>query len=121
MGNEMVTQMEHFEGLFVATTNLMGGLDAAAMRRFDLKVRFDYLLGEQAAAMFKAFCSQHGICQGVEEAAAGAMRLKSLTPGDFAAIARRHRFATLGDGQAVLEALRRECALKPGGGRPMGF
>ena len=121
MVNEMLTQMEHFEGLFVATTNLMDGLDAAAMRRFDLKVRFDYLLGEQAAAMFRAFCSQHGICQGVEEAAAEVARLKSLTPGDFAAIARRHRFASLSDGQAVLEALRRECALKPGGGRPMGF
>src|SRR5207237_682577 len=34
--NEMLTQMESFSGLLVASTNLMRGLDQAALRRFDL-------------------------------------------------------------------------------------
>lgn len=121
MVNEMLTQMEHFEGLFVATTNLMDGLDAAAMRRFDLKVRFDYLRPEQATAMFQAFCRRHSIRRDIQQAAMEAARLAALTPGDFAAIGRRHRFAALADGPAVLEALRQECALKPGVGNPVGF
>lgn len=41
--NEMLTQMESFEGIFIASTNLMSSLDEAALRRFDLKMRFDYL------------------------------------------------------------------------------
>ena len=31
--NEMLTQMEHYRGLFIASTNLMDDLDAAALRR----------------------------------------------------------------------------------------
>ena len=37
--NEMLTQTESFSGVFIASTNLMGGLDQAALRRFDLKVK----------------------------------------------------------------------------------
>jgi len=38
--NELLTRMEAFEGLFVCSTNLIDDLDPAALRRFDLKVRF---------------------------------------------------------------------------------
>lgn len=41
--NEMLTQMETFSGIFICTTNLMDKLDAASLRRFDFKVKFDYL------------------------------------------------------------------------------
>jgi SpoVK/Ycf46/Vps4 family AAA+-type ATPase len=33
--NEMLTQMEAFEGIFIASTNRMDGLDPAALRRFE--------------------------------------------------------------------------------------
>ena len=36
--NELLTQMEHFEGTFIASTNLMDDIDQAALRRFDLKL-----------------------------------------------------------------------------------
>jgi SpoVK/Ycf46/Vps4 family AAA+-type ATPase len=49
--NEMLTRMESFPGVFIASTNLMEGIDAAALRRFDLKLRFGYLAPEQAATM----------------------------------------------------------------------
>jgi transitional endoplasmic reticulum ATPase len=48
MVNEMLTQMEAFPGIFVASTNLMDNLDPAALRRFDIKVKFGYLTAEQA-------------------------------------------------------------------------
>src|SRR5690606_41138815 len=41
--NEMLTQMETFSGIFIACTNLVAGLDTAAPRRLDIKVRMDYL------------------------------------------------------------------------------
>ena len=54
--NEMLTQMESFAGVFVATTNLLDGLDPASLRRFDLKARFDYLRPEQAAELLRRRC-----------------------------------------------------------------
>lgn len=46
MVNEMLTQMESFSGGGIASTNLMDGLDQVALRRFDLKVKFDFLKEE---------------------------------------------------------------------------
>ena len=43
----MLAQMENFDGDFIATTNLMDNLDKASLRRFDLKLEFDYLQPEQ--------------------------------------------------------------------------
>jgi len=51
--NEMLVQMESFDGIFIATTNLIDNLDKACLRRFDLKLEFGYLLPEQARNLFK--------------------------------------------------------------------
>jgi len=44
--NELLTQMEAFDGIFVCTTNLMDKLDQASLRRFSFKIRFDVLKPE---------------------------------------------------------------------------
>lgn len=120
--NEMLTQMEQFDGIFIASTNLMEGLDQAALRRFDLKIKFDYLLPEQAQALFQAYCTQHGLAAPPTDVLNAIGKLHNLTPGDFAAVARRSRFSKLTDAAAWLEALRTECAVKQGGARPrIGF
>jgi predicted serine/threonine protein phosphatase family protein len=51
MVNEILTQIESFDGLLIISTNLMGELDPAVLRRFDLKIRFDWLTPEQTAAL----------------------------------------------------------------------
>lgn len=56
--NEMLTQMESFPGIFIASTNLMDGLDQASLRRFDLKVKFDFLRSEQAWELVRRYCKQ---------------------------------------------------------------
>ena len=77
--NEMLTQIEGFEGVFIASTNLMDSLDAAALRRFDLKVHFDYLKPGQAWAMFQDTAGRLGFeADGPARAALGPIRL--LTP-----------------------------------------
>lgn len=95
--NEMLTQMENFHGIFIASTNLMDSLDEAAMRRFDVKVRFDYLSKAQAQEMLERLASKLEIILTAESDERQRIARLSLTPGDFAAVergARLHRPAT---------------------------
>ncbi|MGA1327203.1 MAG: AAA family ATPase [Rubrivivax sp.] len=119
--NEMLTQMEAFNGLFVATTNLIDRLDEASLRRFDAKICFDYLRTHQVAALLRQACDKLQIdAAGCEEAAAG---LHKLTPGDFATVMRQARFGPISDLPDLCRRLAAEVAHKRGGGsgRPMGF
>ncbi|TIC80356.1 ATP-binding protein [Crenobacter intestini] len=121
MVNEMLTQMEAFCGVFVASTNLMHGLDQAALRRFDLKVKFDFLRPEQAQALLQRHCRQ--LAFSVPQAAelARVARLPQLTPGDFAAVLRQHRFHPLPSAAALVTALEAECSLKDNAQKAIGF
>lgn len=120
--NEMLTQMETFNGIFIATTNLMDGLDPAAMRRFDLKVRLGYLSPAQAWALLQAQAEQLGLSQPGAEQQTQLSRLTQLTPGDFAAVTRQSRFRPIRNTQQLIEALAAECAVKSEGQRrPIGF
>ena len=118
--NEMLTQMEQFEGIFIASTNLMDGFDPAALRRFDLKLRFDPLRPAQALALLQTHCSAQGWAL-PDHAASTLARLPQLTPGDFAAALRQHRFAPLAGAEALLAVLHAECALKESTGQRIGF
>jgi hypothetical protein len=111
--NEFLTQLEQFEGIFIASTNLVEGLDAASLRRFDLKAKFDYLRPAQASSLLAA----HLLVAGLPSAQRGELRqlesLSNLTPGDFAAVARKHRFKPLTTVAVWVSALGSECSLKP--------
>jgi transitional endoplasmic reticulum ATPase len=119
--NEMLTRMESFPGVFVASTNLMEGLDAAALRRFDLKLRFDYLLPTQAELLLSRFCASLDLAPPDQQARERLRRHSNLTPGDFAAVARQHRFRPLGSGNELVRALEQETALKRGKAASIGF
>jgi hypothetical protein len=90
----------------------MEGLDQAALRRFDLKVKFDYLSNEQARSLFSRFCSKLNLEMPQPEQLSALGRLSRLTPGDFAAVARQHRFRPLATATAMIEALQAECVMK---------
>jgi hypothetical protein len=117
----MLTQMEAYSGVFVASTNLMEGLDPAALRRFDLKVRFDYLKPVQSAELLRRYCADWGLMAPSGAELARLASLRSLTPGDFGAVGRQQRFRPLGSAAAVIAALEAKCALKPGTRRAVGF
>jgi AAA+ superfamily predicted ATPase len=107
--NEMLTQVEAFEGLLVVSTNLIEGFDQAALRRFDAKVLFGYLLPAQVEALLARHLQALGFgAQAAPQLAA----LPNVTPGDFAAVARRHRFAAFKDAAGFIQAVAEECALK---------
>jgi SpoVK/Ycf46/Vps4 family AAA+-type ATPase len=119
--NEMLTQMEAFPGVFIASTNLMEGLDPAALRRFDLKVKFGYLQPSQARELLSRYCQALKIAPPGPEDIARVSRLSVLTPGDFAAVARQSRFRPIESAAALIAALASECALKEAPTRPIGF
>jgi len=110
--NEMLTQMESFPGVFIASTNLMDGIDQAALRRFDLKVRFDFLNSRQAWELLKRYCVALGLPAPGPKSLTSIERLTCLTPGDFAAVARQHRFNPLKSADAFCRALEKECLAK---------
>ena len=118
--NEMLTQMEQFQGIFIASTNLMDGFDPAALRRFDLKLRFDALRPRQALALLQTHCTAQNWAL-PENALSTLTYLPQITPGDFAAAMRQNRFAPLADAAALLKLLQAECALKENAGQRMGF
>ena len=121
--NELLTQMEAFDGLFICTTNLIDKLDQASLRRFAFKIKFDYLTPDQCWAMFKTEFSRLG---GDPESALGweksVRELRNLTPGDFSVAAKQ--FYLSGDQVTVDEffnRLRDECRMKGASSKRIGF
>jgi SpoVK/Ycf46/Vps4 family AAA+-type ATPase len=119
--NEMLTQMESFSGVFVASTNLMTGLDQAALRRFDLKVKFDFLKSDQTCELLIRQCEHLGIESPSNSHLARIARMTNLTPGDFAAVARQNRFRRITSAGDLIGALEAECGIKEGARPAIGF
>lgn len=93
MVNEMLVQVEAFQGIFIASTNIFDRLDEASLRRFDLVVGFDFLREEHAQRLFLEMCE--ALALGSPEAGT-LQRLKacnSLTPGDFHQQRRQAKFS----------------------------
>jgi hypothetical protein len=93
--NELLQRMERFEGIFIAATNLMDSIDAAAMRRFTWKLEFKALRREQAWSMF---CAESGFDPNCEPERAGELEqalnaIDDLAPGDFATISAKRRYS----------------------------
>jgi SpoVK/Ycf46/Vps4 family AAA+-type ATPase len=112
--NEMLTWMEQHPLPFACTTNLAERLDKASLRRFLLRLNFQFLRADQAALLFQRSF-------GLEPPGALA-RLDRLTPADFTRIARRCAALDLAlEAQALLEMLAAEIEGRDGSERMIGF
>lgn len=115
--NELLKQMEQFDGLFICATNLMDRLDPAVLRRFDLKIHFGYLKQEQAEAMFSEILAEfQGTPQPqrcTDSVKLRLSKLDTLTPGDFATVVRQARaMGKTYDSERLVAALEEECRAK---------
>ena len=111
--NEMLVQMENFNGVFIATTNLMSGLDQASLRRFDLKLEFRSLKPEQAWELFLKECILMDIdAKDNIKIKREFQLLKVLTPGDFTAVKRQNRFRPIKNASTFIERLKQETLIK---------
>lgn len=115
--NEFLTQMESFEGIFIATTNYMDCLDKASLRRFDMKAKFDFMKPEQVRELYKRYADKLGF-----EANPDIVRgLRNVTPGDFAAVNRRMKFTSVVNEETFISALKEEVGIKEGNHSRIGF
>lgn len=92
--NELLTQMESFEGIFICSTNLIDDLDEASIRRFDVKIKLDYCTTEQVFLLFKQVLKEQQAK--FSKQAYWKQRLSvfdNLTPGDFATVIRKNRLS----------------------------
>lgn len=119
--NEMLTQMESFSGVFMASTNLLDSLDQAALRRFDLKMKFDFLLPGQSWRLLKNYCNELNLSSPNSNLKRSLDRFTNITPGDFAAIKRQHKFKPIKSAQEIINALDYECKLKNDSKQAIGF
>ena len=109
--NEMLVQMESFDGIFIATTNLINNLDRASLRRFDLKAEFKYLKASQVWGLFVRECEilslkvDKTLKEKVES-------LSNISAGDFATITRQARFSPITDSLDFYQRLLKEAKVK---------
>ncbi len=114
--NELLQQIERFPGIFIAATNLIDGLDAAALRRFDFKLHFRPLTPAQRRSLFAREAMEGADASALPPLIARKLdSLDQLTPGDFANVVRQRRL--LGEHlspEAFLHRLIVECRWKAG-------
>ena len=112
--NELLTQMEIFDGIFICSTNLMHNLDKASLRRFDLKIKFDYMTEQQAWMMFKQVMLDKEVVLSDENRWERRIStLKGLTPGDFTTVVRQFNYQPAEWSPGLLyEGLQRELGFK---------
>lgn len=123
--NQVLTSMENFDSVFIASTNLMKHLDQASLRRFDFKIAFSYLKPAQTEKMFRQTLKKQGLKVSAKEADSAQQRLRridNLTPGDFNTVLRKQRLlGGFSTARQLLIALEQEAKLKPGANKTIGF
>ena len=118
----MLVQMENYNGVFIATTNLMEGLDQASLRRFDLKLEFGYLKQDQALELFLHEAKLLKLRKPSLKVQDELKKINNLAPGDFAAVSRQSRFNPIVNAMHLVERLREECMVKESSSEnKMGF
>ena len=126
--NEFLTALEECRGFCICTTNRRDTMDAAAMRRFSVKVAFTYARPEQIAALYDKLLAPLCTTAMPPDLRRELLALPRLAPGDFHVVrascaGRFGRSATDLSHERLVAALRKEQSLKlreEEGGR-MGF
>jgi hypothetical protein len=125
--------MERFQGILVCATNFMDRFDRAAVRRFSMKVRFDWLAPDGKLAFWDRILAP--MLGGEEQYRSGRLpeaerrmleRIPKLGPGDFKVV--RQKFALQEQeeltARRLIEELENEARYKTSDGgsdRPIGF
>ena len=90
--NQLLTELDSYQGVVIACTNLTTVLDRAVIRRFDAKVEFKALDPSGALTLFHRYFPNVELTDRTTDALAS---IPELTPGDFVTAFRRIRFSHL--------------------------
>lgn len=103
--NEFLSHMEMLQTPLAITTNLFDSMDAAALRRFTFKIKFDFLTEAQRTNLFLKYFKI--------EAPDYIKKMQILTPGDFANVKRKVDILNITDEKDILAFLDEEIKQKP--------
>jgi SpoVK/Ycf46/Vps4 family AAA+-type ATPase len=106
--NELLYQMENFNGIMIGATNFIQNLDPAIMRRFTFKVSFDYLDNYGKIVFFeRMFDTKLSTTERKRLEA-----IENLTPGDFRTARQSLYYLDEVSNAARLSALEQESSVK---------
>ena len=110
--NEMLHQMENFNGVMIGATNFIDNLDQAIMRRFTFKLEFDYLDDEGKKKFFERMFKSKLTDDEFERL----KRIEGLAPGDFRTVRQAlYYYGGDVDNNRYIEELEHEVKMKENG------
>lgn len=116
--NELLSQLDGYNGIAILASNFVDNLDAALMRRIEAKLRFDYLRPRDATALFREVLGHTGDA----DTPTTDLPSRELSFGDFAAALRRLELAgQVRDARTLSQALDAEASHRKGAERAIGF
>ena len=89
--NEFLTSLEEYRGFCICTTNRLQSIDAAALRRFSVKIPFGYAGPEQVETLYRSLLAPLASGKLKEDEKKCLLELSSLTPGDFRTVRSQFR------------------------------
>lgn len=122
--NELLASMESFQGILLCATNFKDRLDPASLRRFNLKVGFDYLAPAGKRSFFQRILGDLADAPVTPVELAELDGIPNLTPGDFKVVWQKLTFLPreLRTNRKLLDALDAEARCKNGlPARRLGF
>ncbi len=112
--SELLTAMERFRGMLICTTNRLTGIDSAAIRRFNHKIKFDYLTPDGNLVFYKKMLTTLAGSEPDSRSVKTIRSLTRLTPGDFKIVRDRFVFYPQKDvtHTMLIDALKQEASVK---------
>ena len=107
--NELLYQMENFNGIMIGATNFIKNLDPAIMRRFTFKLDFNFLDNEGKKIFFERMFKT----QLTPEELSRLEAIANLAPGDFRTVRQALYYLEDNSNPVRLAALEKESAAKP--------
>ena len=84
--NQLLNELDNYQGIFIATCNFEDSLDPAVLRRLFLKIKFDFMTEDQTEECFKLYFPKF------KRSKLG--KIDYLTPGDFHTVREASRYET---------------------------
>jgi len=112
--NELLSCMEKFKGIFIAATNFMQNVDQAAIRRFNIKLEFDYLTPEGNLVFYKRYFKVMPSKRLTLKQREAVMNIKNLSCGDFKIVYQKYCFINKEEitHESLISGLTEEASIK---------
>lgn len=119
--NELLTQMENFKGILICSTNMLESIDQAVLRRFTVKVEFDYLTEKGKIVLFRKYFFEDPTNKLNKIQTEKIQGINHLTPGDYKVVKHKYFFDKNISYDDLIDELSLEASLKKENKRKIGF